>query len=317
MPDHLVARLAGCGYNLTEKAAPRKGQLMEQSPYDETVRSLLGVTLTRPALPPASLQRAEAQLAEARAQYERDPSLEHTVWYGRRAAYLFQYQRAIAIYTEGIRRFPDAHQLYRHRGHRYITTRQLGRAVDDLERAAALAAGQPVLPEPDGIPNRLNTPRSTTHFNIWYHLGLAHFLSRSFERAEAAYVTCLQYSDNDDSLTATADWLWMTLRRLGRAAEAEALLARITPAMDLVEDESYHRRLLFYKGMLTRDELLTVPADADDPDLALATQGFGLGHWYLVEGDVEQARALFQRVLRIGSWAAFGSIAAEAELAAQ
>lgn len=288
---------------------------METSPTDETVVSLLGRRLARPPQAPEELARAEARLADARAQYEREPSLEHTIWYGRRAAYLYQFARAIAIYSEGIRRFPEAHALYRHRGHRYISTRQFARAVADLERAAELAAGQPALPEPDGIPNRLNTPRSSTHFNIWYHLGLAHYLSRSFEQARAAYETCMRYSDNDDSLTATTDWLWMTYRRLGEPAAAEALLARITPAMDLVEDDSYHRRLLLYKGLLTPEDLLAAPADAEDAELALATQGYGVGNWYLVQGEPERARATLARVLETSSWAAFGYIAAELELA--
>lgn len=281
----------------------------------EPVSSLLGEQLMPPPMPPEARRRAEAQLAEAQARYERDPDLDSTIWYGRRAAYLAQYARAIAIYTAGIARFPDAHQLYRHRGHRLITTRQFARAVADLERAAELAAGQPVLPEPDGVPNRLNTPRSTTHFNIWYHLGLAHFLSRSFEQARAAYETCMGYSDNDDSLTATTDWLWMTCRRLGDEPAAEALLARITPAMDLVEDDSYHRRLLLYKGLLTPDEVLAPPEGADDVELAVATQGFGVGNWHLVGGDPARAAEIFRRVLRTGSWPAFGYIAAEVELA--
>lgn len=288
---------------------------METPAGDTTVISLLGRRLTPPALAAADRERAEAQLAEAEARYERDPSLEHTIWYGRRAAYLFQYARAIAIYSDGLGRFPASHELYRHRGHRLISTRQLAGAVADLTRAAELAAGRPVLPEPDGIPNRLNTPRSTGHFNIWYHLGLAHYLSRSFERAREAYTTCLAYADNDDSLTATVDWLWMTLRRLGADADAAALLERITPVMDLVEDDSYHRRLLLYKGLLTPDELLAPQAGAEDTDLALATQGYGLGNWYLVGGDAERARAIFERVLATSSWSAFGYIAAEVELA--
>lgn len=288
---------------------------MDETLPGETVVSLLGEQLAPPPLSPEARLRAEAQLAAAREEYEREPDLERTIWYGRRAAYLFQYARAIAIFTDGIQRFPDAHQLYRHRGHRFISTRQLARARADLERAAELAAGQPVLPEPDGIPNRLNTPRSTTHFNIWYHLGLVHYLSRSFERARAAYETCLRYADNDDSLTATVDWLWMTCRRLGDAGAADALLARITPAMDLVEDDSYHRRLLLYKGLLTPEELLSAPDGAEDVELAVATQGYGVGNWYLVGGDPERAREVFGRVLRTASWPAFGYIAAEVELA--
>jgi hypothetical protein len=55
--------------------------------HDETVLSLLGQPLPHSPLPAEVQQRAEAQLVEAQAQYERDPSLEHTIWYGRRAAF--------------------------------------------------------------------------------------------------------------------------------------------------------------------------------------------------------------------------------------
>ena len=30
--------------------------------------------------------------------------------------------------------------------------------------------------EPDGIPNKLNMPLSSTQFNVWYDLALAHYL---------------------------------------------------------------------------------------------------------------------------------------------
>jgi tetratricopeptide (TPR) repeat protein len=280
----------------------------------DTVISLLGTPLAPPPMAPASRARAEAQLAEAQAAFEREPGLEQTIWYGRRAAYLYQFARANAIYSDGIARFPEAHQLYRHRGHRYISTRQLALARADLERAAELAEGRPVELEPDGIPNRLNRPLSTGHFNIWYHLGLAAYLDGDFTGARAAYETCLRYCDNDDSLTATIDWLYMTCRRLGDDGAAARLLERITPDMELIEDSSYHRRLLLYKGLLSPEELLAPPDDADDAELALATQGYGVGNWLLAGGDREGAMAIFRRVLETTSWSAFGYIAAEAEL---
>jgi tetratricopeptide (TPR) repeat protein len=277
--------------------------------------SLLGQPLLPPAADPAARRRAELQLEEARVAFDREPSLDNTIWYGRRAAYLYQYHRAIAIFGEGLRQFPNSYALYRHRGHRYITTRQFERAVADLRRAAELAADQPVLPEPDGMPNRLNQPRSSGHFNIWYHLGLAHYLLRSFAEARAAYEQCLQSCDNDDSLTATADWLWMSCMRLGDRDAADAILERIRPEMDLVEDESYHRRLLLYKGLLAPEQLLEPAADSSDRELALVTQGYGVGNWYLVGGEPERAATIFRQVLATGSWPAFGYIAAEVELA--
>ncbi len=285
---------------------------MEQSTAGDTIISLLGRHLEPP--PPAT--EALERLAAAQHDYEREPSLEHIIWYGRRAAYLSQYARAVAIYSEGLDRFPSAYQLYRHRGHRYISTRQFGLAVADFERAAELAAGQPIEPEPDGVPNRLNTLRSTGHFNVWYHLGLAHYLSGSFAQAAEAYRTCLSYCDNDDSLVATIDWLYMSERRLGEQGAANALLEQIRPEMDLVESEDYHRRLLMYKGLLAPKDLLPgLEQPGDAAALAAATQGYGVGNWYLYNGDQATALAIFERVLLTSSWSAFGYIAAEVELA--
>jgi len=101
-----------------------------------------------------------------------------------------------------------------------------------------------------------------------------------------------------------------TLRRLGRDEEAAEVLRRVYPDMEIMENDAYHRRLLMYKGLVPPDALL---ADEGDP-LQLATQGYGVGNWYLYNGDATRAREVFERVLAIGNWPAFGHIAAEAEL---
>ena len=48
--------------------------------------------------------------------------------------------------------------------------------------------------------------------------------------------------------------------------------------------------------------------------LDLATQGYGVGNWYLYNGEEDEARRIFEHVLSGDYWAAFGYIAAEAEL---
>jgi hypothetical protein len=111
---------------------------------------------------------------------------------------------------------------------------------------------------------------------------------------------------------ATLDWLYMTYRRLGRHGAAKQLLSDVTDKMEILENESYHRRLLMYKGAIAPDELLNT-SNADD--LTIATQGYGVGNWYLVEGDTARARQIFEKVIQGRQWAAFGFIAAEAELA--
>lgn len=274
--------------------------------------SLLGERLYAPPLPPATRAIYEQRLAQARAAYDRAPAdADSLIWLGRRAAYLGRYREALAIFTEGIVKHPDDARMYRHRGHRYITVRELDRAVSDLSRAAALTIGKPDEVEPDGIPNARNVPTSTLQSNVWYHLGLAHYLKGDFERALAAYREAMRVSRNPDMLVATSHWLYMTLRRLGRAGEAEAGLAPISRDMDIIENDAYHRLLLLYKGELSPDSLAPSGAHA----LNDASVGYGLGNWHLYNGRRDEALAIFRRVLAGGNWPAFGYIAAEAELA--
>lgn len=275
--------------------------------------SLLGDTLYPPELPAEVLADRELELAEAKARYEADPSdAEALIWYGRRTAYLGDYRRAIEIYSEGIERLPVDPRFYRHRGHRYITVRRFDAAIADLVRAADLIAGSPDEIEPDGLPNARNIPTSTLHSNIWYHLGLAHYLAGDFQSALRAYRECLEVSRNPDMLVATSHWLYMTLRRLDRAEEAEAVLVPIHSEMDIIENTSYHRLLLMYKGDLTAEKLMEEAEAAGG--LENATLGYGIGNWHLYGGRGKLAQAVFRRILQGHQWAAFGYIAAEADL---
>jgi tetratricopeptide (TPR) repeat protein len=172
--------------------------------------------------------------------------------------------------------------------------------------------GQADRVEPDGLPNSRNTPTSTRHSNIWYHLGLARYLLGDFEGARQAYRSCLEVSNNPDMLAATSHWLFMTLRRLDREDEARAVLDPIHADMDIIENHEYHRLLMMYRGESTPDELLD---EADSTGVGLATTAYGVGNWYLYNGDAERARVTFELILDTDSWAAFGYIAAEAELA--
>jgi tetratricopeptide (TPR) repeat protein len=274
--------------------------------------SLLGKPLV--SVPPAGEQKArlEADLARAQADYDRDPSsADAAIWLGRRLAYLGRFRAAIDVYSKGIQRHPNEPRFYRHRGHRYITIRMLDLAIDDLRKASQLIAGKPDEIEPDGAPNPDGKPRSTLQFNIWYHLALSHYLQGNYARAHDAWVECMKVSNNDDSIVATSDWMWMTLMRLNRKAEAAKVLERITPKMDILENQAYHRRLLMYKGVEKPEALL----DTTSPDpTQIATQGYGVANYYLVTGDRAKARQVFEKIVSGAGWNAFGFIAAEADL---
>ena len=285
--------------------------LLAAQPPEAT--SLFGKPLVSTPPTGETKARLEANLAGAQADYDRDrTNADAAIWLGRRLAYLGRYRDAIDIFSRGIQEHPNESRLYRHRGHRYITIRKFDLAIADLRKASQLVAGKADEVEPDGAPNAAGVPRSTLQSNIWYHLGLAQYLTGNFTDALGSYREGMKVSRvNDDMLVATSDWLYMTLRRLRRDGEARQVLEPIAERMDILENGAYHARLLMYKGLRTPDSVLNLNA-ADD--VQIATQGYGVGNWYLVNGDLGKARAIFDRVVAGKAWTAFGFIAAEADL---
>jgi tetratricopeptide (TPR) repeat protein len=281
----------------------------------DSVVTLLGDTFPPPPVSEEAATRQQAQLDEALAELASRPDdPDALIWAGRRTAYRGEYRDAIDLFSRGVGRWPDDPRFYRHRGHRHITLRRFDDAIADFERAAALIAGTPDETEPDGQPNARGIPTSTLHFNVWYHLALARYLTGDFEASLPAYGECLAVSRNPDALVATTHWAYMAHRRAGRDAEAAALLEPIAESMDVIENGAYHRLALLYKGVLTQDELLDSPANSNAA-LHDATAGYGIATWHLYNGREDEALAWYRRIYAGPQWAAFGYIAAEAELA--
>lgn len=283
------------------------------TPMPEAI-SLAGQELFPPKETAAGLAKKDSLLQLAQVNFDADSTnLENIVWLGRRLAYLSRYREAIGVFTSGLQVHPNSPELYRHRGHRYLSTRKFDLAIADFAKAAELVEGRPIEIEPDGLPNKLNIPLSTLQFNIWYHWALAYYLKADFEKAAELYEACQQYSTNPDLLTATSDWQYMTYRRLNQLAEAEAVLEAITPNLEIIENASYFNRLLMYKGMKKPEDLLDLNNTDPDQLLNIVTQGYGVGNWYQYNGDTEKAKQIFDRILATSYWSAFGYIAAEAD----
>ncbi|MGD9344811.1 MAG: tetratricopeptide repeat protein [Candidatus Aminicenantes bacterium] len=252
-----------------------------------------------------------AKLEEAKKSYDADPdTAENIIWLGRRTAYAGDYREAICIYTEGISKFRDDARFYRHRGHRYISIREFERAAQDFERAVTLIDGKEDRIEPDGMPNAMNIPVSTLHTNIWYHLGLAYYLKGDLENALRVYRKGIEASTNDDMLVATTHWLYMTLRLLGKEKDAEISLKSIHKDMNIIENEAYYRLCLFYKKELALEEI----AGDEFSEIMNDAAAYGIGNWFLYNGQKDKAKQIFERILDDTTWASFGYIAAEADM---
>ncbi len=268
-------------------------------------------------------ERSRRTLEAARARYEEDPTEERVTWYGRVLGFRYQFDEAIRIFSEGLERYPDSYQLLRQRGHRYLSTRRFAEGLADLQRASDLIEGLPYWIEPDGEDNELPIPQTSIQFNVYYHLGLAHYYLRDWTAAANTYERCRDCvpADDYDGITAAADWLYMTHRRAGNLHSAAEVLAAVPhglPDDAFVEGPSYYRRLRMYRGELQPEDLLNPDKGTQvihNLETIYATQGYGVANWYLYNGDLDNARALYTRILEGRSTSAFGYIAAELDLA--
>jgi tetratricopeptide (TPR) repeat protein len=200
-----------------------------------------------------------------------------------------QFREAIATFTRGVAIAPNDAMLYRWRGHRYLSVREFDRALADLTRGS---------------------PLDSTNYGIWYHLGIVKFERGDFGGAAAAFARAQPRAPDAAELAGATDWLWMSLSRAGRGAEARAMLARRPDS--LPANNAYTRRLKLYRGEIGPNEVFT---PADTADVQVATLAFGIGNWFLVRGDTAQSRGMFARAIqRAGGWPGFGFIIAESEL---
>jgi tetratricopeptide (TPR) repeat protein len=201
-----------------------------------------------------------------------------------------QYREAIVTFTRALAVAPDHPVLYRHRGHRYLSVRQLDSSVLDLERGAHL---------------------DTANHDIWYHLGVARFARGEYAEAVSAFEKARGTARNAEGRISSTDWLWMSLRRAGRTADAALALAMLPDRAPDGGAAAYWRRLQLYQGLIAPDQALT---PADTGDIQIATLAFGIGNWHLVHADTTRAREWFRRSVASGGWPAFGFICAEADL---
>jgi tetratricopeptide (TPR) repeat protein len=202
---------------------------------------------------------------------------------------VLQFREAIATFTRGMAIEPDNAMLYRWRGHRYLSVREFARALADLTRGYGL---------------------DSLNYGILYHLGILRFAHGDFNGAADAFRRSQQRPPNAGELSGSTDWLWMSLMRAGRAAEAQAMLARRPDS--LPAGNAYTTRLKLYRGEIGPEQVFT---PADTAGVQVATLSYGLGNWYLTRGDSATARQWFTRAVAASSgWAAFGFIVSEIEL---
>ena len=262
----------------------------------------LGPTLDagQPVLQPVQYRSAEGveyrslpdsdAIKAARAALDADPrSVARIIDLGVAQSGARQFREAIATFTRGLEIEPTNALLLRWRGHRYLSVREFDRAFSDLTRGGSI---------------------DSSIYGIWYHLGVVQYVRGDFADAAASFARAQPIAPDAGELAGSTDWLWMSLSRAGRGAEAKAMLDRRPDSKPVTN--AYTRRLQLYRGEIGPEAVIT-PADTDE--VQVATLAYGLGNWYLVRGDKAQARKWFERSIQSGGgWPAFGFIMSEVEL---
>jgi len=229
-----------------------------------------------------AVARAQRALAD-------DPtSVDRLLALGLAQAGVRQYREAIESFTRGLELAPDNAMLLRWRGHRYLSVRELDRALADLTRGSRI---------------------DPSIYGVWYHLGIVHFARGEFDLAASDFRKAQPLAPDAGELAGSTDWLWMSLSRAGRTSEAREMLDRRPDSLPI--DNAYARRLRLYRGEIAPDEVLT---DRDTDGVNVATLSYGLGNWYVVRGDFVEARSWFERSVSTDGWPAFGFIVSEIEL---
>jgi tetratricopeptide (TPR) repeat protein len=198
---------------------------------------------------------------------------------------------AVVTFTKGLEAHPNNALLYRWRGHRHLSLREFDAALADF------ASG-------------LKT--DSTVYGIWFHLGIVKFVRGDFNGAADAFTRAQPRAPDAGELAGSTDWLWMSLSRAGKHAEAQAMLDRKPDSLKVTDPEyAYVKRLRMYRGQVKPEALITT---TDTADVQQATLNFGLGNYYIVKGDTAHAKQAFERAVRSGGWPGFGFIVSEAEL---
>jgi tetratricopeptide (TPR) repeat protein len=230
-------------------------------------------------------------VARARDSLASDPKdVQKIIQLGLAQSAVRQYRDALETFSRGMTIAPDNPLLYRWRGHRYISIGEFDKALADLKRGFAL---------------------DSTNYDILYHLGIAHFARREFPMAADAFRQAQRRAPNDNEVAGSSDWLWMSLARAGRAAEAQRSLAPVTDSLKITSATAYAQRLRLYRGLVGPDQVVS---SADTASVQVATLSFGVGNWYLARGDTSNARRWFERAVASGGWPGFGFLLAEREL---
>lgn len=289
----------------SRKAEPES---VSNNPEPEAI-SFSGKPLYAKVADSAAVVKSDSLVAAIRSKT--DLSEDDFIAIGRSMVGISRFKKAVEIYSEGLGKYPNSYKLLRHRGHRYINLRQLENAMPDLLKAEELIRPEPEVYEYDAAGKQ----GATYQHQIWYHIGLYHFLKRDYAPSAAAFEKSLATAHAGGDRAGSSDWLYNAYMRMGLTDKAAAIARPFTADFDIEnKDYPYYRRLLLFNGVIKPEELVDASKPIAEMTLLEMTKLYGLANWRAYQGDAETANALYKKILESTEWAGFAYASAELDV---
>lgn len=270
----------------------------------------------------ASTDNLLRAVAEAKAAYERDLTIDSATWYGRLLGYQGLARESIEVYSTGLKKYPNSAKLLRHRAHRYFNLREFDKSIADGLRSEQLYKDKPLEREKLGPAYFTSTP-DVVQFYLYYHLGQAYFAKHDYGNAAKYFGKSREVAKatgGPADVTAGAYWQYLSLARGGFTDQAEAFLKDYDYDLrDLatnLEANNYFDGLMLFKYL--RD-----PADFyserdsgkafSTSDGIKASSSYSLANYYIIRGENEKAKDHLRRAMQIDTWSFFARVQAEAD----
>lgn len=308
----LLLALPGCLALACAGASPSKPRTEAELPAGAQAWSLFGRPLYPPALPPDVKQQREMLFAQTEVAWQiRPESPEASLAMGRRQLDLGRVREAVAIFDDGVKKFPTSSYFLRFRAQGYLAERRFGPAAEDVQKALRQLEGSRDSFEQDTVPNRRGVPTTTFKWNCLAILGHARYAQADFAGAADAWRQAVAVSPPHDAQVAARLWLYLSLLAGGKAAEAPAALELVPKDWEMMGDPAAYRLALFFQGGGDEAALL---AEARKGTLDVDLAETALGLWHLARGERPAGVDLLQKVEARDRWPEPPHIVAEATL---
>ena len=249
-----------------------------------------------------SLPDAKGTVAAAQKALDADPKNVDLLQKLEQAqAGVWQYREAVATCTRALALALNNADLYIERGHRDLALRRFTQARADLDRAVQLDA---------------------TKLDAYYHLGLAHYFLGEFSEAADAFRHAVDKAPTVESRINSTNWLYASLRRAGKTDEAAQALAKVTPNVTTADSHSqfYLNLLRFFQRSKNENEVVPPEPPRDnavdpEPELRFDTVAYGVGNWFLYNGNKAKALEYFDKIAKGHVWVTWGFVGADVDSA--